>query len=86
MNGCIVLHFRNRPAQAILQELARRYVATDQGTERLAERALQVLSENPSLIDERDVNRAMIALVHKLAQEQLQITGILSRWANGDAT
>ena len=86
MNGYIVLHFRNRSARAKLQELARPYVTADQGTERLAERALQVLSENPSLIDERDVNRAMIALVHKLAQEQLQITGILSRCANGDAT
>jgi len=61
-------------------------VTADQGTERLAERALQVLSDNPSLLDGRDVNGAMIALVHELAQEQLQITGILSRCANGDAT
>jgi hypothetical protein len=86
MNGYIVLYFRNRSGRAKLQELARRYVTADQGTERLAERALQVLSDNPSLLDERDDNRAMIALVHKLAQEQLQITGVLSRCANGDAT
>ena len=86
MNGYIVLYFRNRSGRAKLQELARRYVTADQGTERLAERALQVLSDNPSLLDGRDVNRAMVALVHELAQEQLQITGILSRCANGDAT
>lgn len=48
--------------------------------------ALQVLSDDPSLLDGRDVDKAMSVVVHELAQEQLQITGILSRWANGDAT
>jgi len=61
MNGYIVLYFRNRSARAKLQESARRYVTADQGTERLTERALQVLSDNPSLLDERDDNRAMFA-------------------------
>ena len=61
LNGYIVLHMRSRSARAKLPELARRYVTADQGTERFAERALQVLSDNPSLLDGRDVNRAMFA-------------------------
>ena len=65
---------RNLPQSAldILKKRARCYVSTDADAARLAERVLQMLGEDPSVLDAPHVDEALLLLVHHVAQDTLK--------------
>jgi hypothetical protein len=56
-----------------LNSLARRYVKSEADAARLAERALQMVSEDPSLLDDSDIDKALFHLVHRIARQDFEI-------------
>jgi|APAra7269097635_1048570.scaffolds.fasta_scaffold00042_113 hypothetical protein len=56
-----------------LNSLARRYVKSEADAARLADRALQMVSEDPSLLDDSDIDKALFRLVHRIARQDFEI-------------
>lgn len=61
-------HKDSGPMFAILKTIARHYVSTDAHAARLAERALQIIFDDPSLLDAPNIDEALFVLVHRVAQ------------------
>jgi hypothetical protein len=52
-----------------LRRFARHFATDDADVARLAERALLVLSNDPSLLDVPDIDEALLRVVHRVATE-----------------
>ncbi|XAZ25942.1 hypothetical protein LVY75_34670 (plasmid) [Sinorhizobium sp. B11] len=53
-----------------LHQHARRYAKTEADAARLAERALQTLANDPTLLDDPDFEKVLFALVQRIAQQR----------------
>jgi hypothetical protein len=54
---------------SILKRLSRHCVSSEADVARLAERVLQALVDDPSLLDGPDMDRALLLLVDRIAKE-----------------
>ena len=52
-----------------LNRLTRRYVKSDADAARLAERALRMISDDPTVLDGPNIDTALFRLVHRIARE-----------------
>ena len=53
-----------------LHSLARRYVKSEADAARLAERALRMISEDPTLLDDPNIGTALLRVVDRIAEEE----------------
>ncbi len=65
-----MIDFSSQPMSVVLQTMAREYVKSDEVAGVIAEQAVRVLSDNPSLLD-GSLNEAIRAVIHRLALEHL---------------
>lgn len=54
----------------MLREVAAKFAATDAEAAHLVERALHVICEDPSLLDGPDIEKALVLVVRKIAQDE----------------
>jgi hypothetical protein len=68
--GCLVLTEHLPSAFQTLHRHARRYAKTEADAARLAERALQTVASDPTLLDDPDFEKVLFALVQRIAQQR----------------
>ena len=57
---------------SVLRQSAKRYTSNDADIARLAERAFQMISGDPSLLEGPDIDNALFHLVHRIANEDIR--------------